>query len=127
MNLTLTPLRLVLIVLVIGSLCFLFKNLVEAYTSRCDHRIDVIAKSGFCSRAKMIDCTSCFKKRKSQMVWCCIGGFEVNQKIQNKCKNLVPTPPPGPTPTPTPPPSLDTCDSITCGENTHTKTNIDDT
>ena len=60
MNLTLTPLRLVLIAMVVGSLCFLFKNLVEANQDQCDSRINTLKKNCKDTNTRG-ECTQCFK------------------------------------------------------------------
>ena len=60
LTLTLTPIRIVLIALVIVSLCFLFQNLMEAYKDRCDHVVDRIQTT--CNQTNIDNCLACFTK-----------------------------------------------------------------
>ena len=112
---TLTPLRLVLIILVVGSLCFLFKDMVEAdssrssISSRCQSIIDKIKNT--CSNKSYKDCKKCIRA-KSHTACHDQDDNVVNPIIQGLCQKQHPktpsSPPSGPSPK-TPPSGPKTC------------------
>ena len=64
MNLTLTPLQLVLIALVVGTLFYILSHLVEANQNDCDLKIKKLVENNSCSDTNTYtDCTQCFKKQ----------------------------------------------------------------
>ena len=85
MNLTLTPLRIVLIILVVGALCFLFKDMVEASLNQCERRIQS-AKGSTCNslinpqNSSFTDCQNCFTSQTSQTC----GKLPSDEKAQAK-------------------------------------------
>ena len=111
----LTPLRLVLIILVVGSLCFLFKDMVEAdssrssISSRCQSIIDKIKNT--CSNKSYKDCKKCIRA-KSHTACHDQDDNVVNPIIQGLCQKQHPktpsSPPSGPSPK-TPPSGPKTC------------------
>ena len=85
MNLNLTPLRIVLIILVVGTLCFLFKDMVEASMNQCERRIQS-AKGSTCNslinpqNSSFTDCQNCFTSQTSQTC----GKLPSDEKAQAK-------------------------------------------